>query len=104
MHVFHFFFIILIEIFSHADHFNIQSTEALSYAMNNKTKNADTDSSEGNRYASNSKDFISLISYDLLPCLCHIVFFFFKSIFFLLIFMSLLRDKFDTHAIHYRKC
>ncbi|XP_045832106.1 zinc finger CCCH domain-containing protein 18-like [Trifolium pratense] len=30
------------------DHFNIQSTEAPNYALNNKTKNADTDSSEGN--------------------------------------------------------
>jgi hypothetical protein len=77
MHVFHFFFIILIEIFSHADHFNIQSTEALSYAMNNKTKNADTDSSEGNRYASNSKEFISLISYALAMSLSYSVFFFF---------------------------
>lgn len=45
------FVVMLIEIVSHADHFNFQAVEPLNHALNDNTKNTDTDSSGGNRYA-----------------------------------------------------
>lgn len=51
----------LIEIVSHADHFNFQAAEPLNHALNNNTKNTDTDSSGGNRYTLISTEFITPI-------------------------------------------
>jgi len=48
----------LIEIVSHADHFNFQAAEPLNHVLNNNTKNTDTDSSGGNRYSLISTEFI----------------------------------------------